>query len=207
MNNVKLAIIFYSTYGTNHQVAETAAKAARDRDAEVRLVRVAETAPEEVIKGQEAWAKQLEKMNDIPVATPADIEWANAYLFVAPTRFGGMPSQMRAFIDTLGGLWSQGMLANKAVSAMTSAQNLHGGQESTILGLYTTLMHWGTVIVAPGYTDDAIAEAGGNPYGFSTKPGPLDDKAKAAIAHQTNRLIEVAAKIAPQISETVKTAA
>ena len=196
MSNVKLAIVFYSTYGTNHQVAETAAKTARDKGAEVRLVRVAETAPEEVIKGQEAWAKQLEKMKDIPVATPDDLEWANAYLFIAPTRFGGMPSQIRAFIDTLGGLWSQGKLANKPVSAMTSAQNVHGGQEATILGLYTTFMHWGSVIVAPGYTDDAVAEAGGNPYGFSTQGGAFDDKGKAAVAHQTNRLIEFAAKLA-----------
>lgn len=206
MNNVKLAIVFYSTYGTNHQVAETAAKAARAKGADVRLVRVAETAPEEVIKGQEAWAKQLEKVKDIPVAKPDDLEWANAYLFIAPTRFGGMPSQMRAFIDTLGGLWSQGKLADKAVSAMTSAQNPHGGQEATILGLYTTLMHWGTVIVAPGYTDEAVSEAGGNPYGFSTQPGPLGDKGKAAIAHQTTRLIEVAAKLASQVGEAAEAA-
>lgn len=196
MNNVKLAIVFYSTYGTNHEVAETAAEAARATGADVRLVRVAETAPEEVIKGQEAWAKQLEKMQDIPVAKPDDLDWANAYLFIAPTRFGGMPSQMRAFIDTLGGLWSQGKLANKAVSAMTSAQNTNGGQEATILGLYTTLMHWGTVIVAPGYTDAAVSEAGGNPYGFSTNAGAFDDKGRAAVVHQTERLIDVAAKLA-----------
>ncbi|MGB5559985.1 MAG: NAD(P)H:quinone oxidoreductase [Paracoccaceae bacterium] len=207
MNNVKLAIVFYSTYGTNHAVAETAAKAARTKGAEVRLVRIAETAPENVVKGQEAWARQLDKMQDIPVATLDDMEWANAYLFVAPTRFGSMPSQLRAFIDTLGGLWSQGKLANKAVSAMTSAQNLHGGQESTLLGLYTTLMHWGTIIVTPGYTDSAVAEAGGNPYGFSTQPGALDDEAKAAIAHQTGRLIEVAAKLAGTEAKSAKEAA
>ncbi len=207
MSKVRLSIVFYSTYGTNHAVAETAAKAARAKGAEVRLVRVAETAPMEVVKTQGAWVEQLDKMQDIPVATSDDMEWANAYLFVAPTRFGAMPSQLRAFVDTLGGLWSQGKLANKAVSAMTSAQNLHGGQESTILGLYTTLMHWGTVIVAPGYTDAAVAEAGGNPYGFSTQPGALDDKAKAAIAHQTGRLIEVAAKLAASDVEGAKEAA
>jgi len=207
MSNVKLAVIFYSTYGTNHQIAETAAEAARKHGADTRLVRVAETAPEAVVKGQEAWANQLEKMQDIPVVSNDDMEWADAYLFIAPTRFGGMTSQMRAFIDTLGGLWFQGKLANKAVSAMTSAQNLHGGQESTILGLYTTLMHWGAIIVAPGFTSDAVTEAGGNPYGFSTQPGPLDDKAKAAIAHQSVRLIDVAAKLAETPVELEKDAA
>jgi len=125
------------------------------------------------------------------------MEWANAYLFSTPTRFGGAASQVRAFIDTLGGQWFKGALANKPVSAMTSAQNPHGGQEATILSLYTTFLHWGSVIVAPGYTDASIFAAGGNPYGYShTQGAEFDDKAKAAIAHQAKRLVEMAAKLA-----------
>ena len=195
--SVKLAILFYSTYGTNHAMAQIAAEAARAAGAEVRLLRVAETAPEAVVNSQDAWKAAAAKQSDIPVATPADMEWANAYLFSAPTRFGQAPSQLRAFIDTLGGVWFQGKLANKAVSAMTSAQNAHGGQEATILGLYTTFLHWGSVIVAPGYTDASIFAAGGNPYGYShTQGAELDDKAKAAIGHQAKRLAEIAAKLA-----------
>jgi NAD(P)H dehydrogenase (quinone) len=125
------------------------------------------------------------------------MEWANAYLFTGPTRFGQAASQIRSFIDTLGGVWFQGKLANKAISAMSSAQNAHGGQEATILGLYTTFLHWGSVIVAPGYTDAAVFAAGGNPYGYShTQGASLDDKARAAIAHQARRLVEVAGKLA-----------
>ncbi len=189
--SVKLAIIFYSTYGTNHAMAETAAEAARAAGAEVRLLRVAETAPDEVVQAQDAWKAQAEKMADIPVVTHADMEWADAYFFASPTRYGTVASQMRAFIDTLGGLWFEGKLANKAVTAMTSAQNTHGGQETTLLGLYTTLMHWGAILVPPGYTDPSIFEAGGNPYGYSHTAGALDDKAKAAIAHQSRRLVSV----------------
>lgn len=196
MSAVKLAIVYYSTYGTNHQMAEIAAAAARVAGAEVRVLRVTETAPAEVVAGQDAWAAQAEKSADIPVATPADMEWANAYLFSAPTRFGTVASQLRAFIDTLGGQWFTGALANKAVSAMTSAQNLHGGMESTLLGLYTTMMHWGAIIVAPGYTDPSIFAAGGNPYGTVAVAGKVTDEAKAAIEHQAKRLVEVAAKLA-----------
>lgn len=193
--SAKLAIVFYSTYGTNHQMAELAAEAGRATGAEVRLLRVAETAPQEVVAAQDAWKAQADKTADIPVATPADMDWADAYLFVAPTRFGAIPSQMRAFIDTLGGLWFEGRLADKPVSAMTSAQNAHGGQESTLLGLYTTLMHWGAVIVAPGYTDQAIFEAGGNPYGYSHTAGAeFTDAQKAAIAHQVRRLVSFVQK-------------
>ena len=202
MDNVKLTIVFYSTYGTNHQMAEVSAAAAKESGAQVRMVRVAETAPKEVVDSQDAWAKQMQIMQDLPIATTDDMEWANAYLFIAPTRFGSIPSQMRAFIDTLGGLWFQGKLANKAISAMTSAQNMHGGQESTLLGLYTSFMHWGSVIVAPGFTDPSIAEAGGNPYGYSAVAGALDDKGRAAIQHQTRRLVEVAAKLEDAVEKS-----
>ncbi len=192
----KLAIVFYSTYGTNHRMAEIAAEAARAEGAEVRLLRVAETAPAEVVAGQDAWKAQTEAVAGIPVATPEDLEWADAYLFSTPTRYGGAASQMRAFIDTLGPLWMKGGLANKAVSAMTSAQNTHGGQEATILGLYTTFMHWGAVIVAPGYTDPVLFESGGNPYGYSQTGGPVSETGTKAIAHQARRLVQMAAKIA-----------
>jgi NAD(P)H dehydrogenase (quinone) len=198
MKNVKLAIIFYSTYGTNHQMAEVAAEAARATGAQVRLLKVKETAPWDVVNGQEAWKAQVERTASIPEVTHQDMEWANAYLFSAPTRYGVAASQLRAFIDTLGPLWTQGKLSDKAVSAMSSAQNPHGGQEATILSLYTTFMHWGTILVPPGYTDQVLYAAGGNPYGTTvTATGePLSEESKAAIRHQTKRLIQVAAKLA-----------
>lgn len=193
---VKLAIIYYSTYGTNHQMASIAANAAKAEDAEVRLLKAPETAPAAVVAGQEAWQNQADKTADIPAATAADMEWANAFLFSAPTRFGVMASQMRAFIDTLGGIWNKGGLANKPVSAMSSAQNAHGGQEATILSFYTTVYHWGGIVVAPGFTDPSIFKVGGNPYGYShTQGAEFTDDVKAAISYQTRRLIEFAAKL------------
>lgn len=193
---IKLAIIYYSTYGTNHQMASIAAHAARAANAQVRLLKVPETAPADVVATQEAWQAQADKTADIPAATVDDMAWADAYLFSAPTRFGIMASQMRAFIDTLGGIWAKGGLANKAVSAMSSAQNRHGGQESTILSFYTTIFHWGGIVVTPGYTDQAIFDVGGNPYGYSHTQGEeFTDNVKAAISHQTRRLITVAEKL------------
>lgn len=192
----KLAIIYYSTYGTNYEMARIAADAARAAGAEVRLLKVKETAPAEVVESQDAWKAQADKTADIPEATVEDMEWADAYLFSAPTRFGSMASQMRAFIDTLGGVWAKGGLSNKAVSAMSSAQNTHGGQEATILSFYTTIFHWGGIVVAPGYTDQAIYKTGGNPYGYShTQGAEFTDEVKASISHQARRLVEVAAKL------------
>ncbi|WP_289042301.1 NAD(P)H:quinone oxidoreductase [uncultured Aliiroseovarius sp.] len=193
----KLAIIYYSTYGTNHQMATIAAEAAKAAGAEVRLLKAPETAPDAAVNSQDAWKAQAEKTADIPTATVEDMEWANAYLISAPTRFGIMASQMRAFIDTLGGVWGKGGLANKPVSAMTSAQNAHGGQETTLVSFYTTVMHWGGIVVAPGYTDEVIFKTGGNPYGYSHTAGQdFSDEAKTAISHQARRLVEVADKLA-----------
>ncbi|GGM50986.1 NAD(P)H dehydrogenase (quinone) [Deinococcus arenae] len=194
---VKLAIVYYSTYGTNHAMAQAAAEAARAAGAEVRVLKVPETAPQAVIDTQDAWKAQQERTADVPTATPADLEWADAYLFSTPTRFGGAASQMRAFIDTLGGLWGTGKLANKTFSAMTSAQNSNGGQETTLQTMYITAMHWGSIIVAPGYTDQAIFASGGNPYGASVTANgqPLSGEDRATIAHQAKRLVEVTAKL------------
>jgi NAD(P)H dehydrogenase (quinone) len=196
MSTPKITIIYYSTYGTNHGVAQTAAKAAEDAGAEVRLRRVAETAPAEVVAGQDAWKAAAEAQSDISEATLDDVDWADGLFFSSPTRFGTVTSQMRAFIDTLGPLWMEGKLADKAVTATTSSQNPNGGAESTLLGFYTTFMHWGAIIVPPGYTDAVKFEDGGNPYGFSTTPGALDDTGRRSVAHQATRLVAITAKMA-----------
>ena len=190
---VKLAVIYYSTYGTNHRMAEIAAEAARQAGAEVRLRKVTETAPEKVVESQEAWKKQADKTAAIDIVSNDDMTWANAYLFSSPTRYGGAASQVRAFIDTLGPLWMKGELADKCVSAMTSAQNPHGGQETTLQTLYYTFMHWGCILVPPGYTDEAFAAAGGNPYGTSVTASDkgISDAEKKAVEQQARRLVDV----------------
>ncbi|PYE85428.1 NAD(P)H-dependent oxidoreductase [Pseudoroseicyclus aestuarii] len=191
----KIAVIFYSTYGTNHGIAVEAAEAAKAAGAEVRLLKVAETAPQEVIDGQEPWKQQQERMSDIPEVTLDDMEWADGYFISVPTRFGVAASQFRVFVDTLGPLWQTGALAGKTITATTSAQNLNGGQETTIFSTYTTAMHWGAIIVAPGYADGVKFEDGGNPYGYSTTPGPLDETGKRSVAYQSKRLVETTQKL------------
>jgi len=195
MSTPKILILFYSTYGTNHTVAQTAAEAAKEAGADVRLRRFAETAPKEVVEGQDAWKAQLEKMQDIPEVSPDDMEWADGYFVSAPTRFGVVASQVRVFFDTLGGLWQKGALANKTFTATTSSNTPNGGQEMTLQSLYTTAMHWGTIIVAPGYTDGVKFEDNGNPYGFSKGAGEFEDVHRRSISFQARRLVEMTAKL------------
>ncbi|TCT23627.1 NAD(P)H dehydrogenase (quinone) [Melghiribacillus thermohalophilus] len=198
MSQVKLAVIYYSSTGTNYQMAKWAAEGAEGAGAEVKLLRVAETAPESAIAQNEAWKNHLEATKDVPVASPEDLEWADGIIFSVPTRFGNVPSQVKQFLDTTGGLWAKGKLVNKVVSAMSSAQNSHGGQEQTILSLYTTMFHWGAIIAAPGYSDPSIFAGGGNPYGTSVtvdQEGNMVEDVEAAVKHQARRTVEITKKI------------
>lgn len=195
MSNVKLAVIFYSMGGTNYQLAKWAEEGAKEAGAEVRVLKVQELAPESAIEGNEAWKATVEATKDVPVATSDDIEWADAIIFSVPTRFGVMASQMKQFLDLQGGLWAEGKTVNKVVSAMTSAQNPHGGQEATLLSLYTSMMHWGAIIATPGYTDQVLFGAGGNPYGTSVtvdQDGKMVEDVEAAVKHQAKRTVTVA---------------
>jgi NAD(P)H dehydrogenase (quinone) len=195
MANVNLAIIYYSSTGTNYKMAKWAEEAAKEIGAEVRVLKVPELAPQEAIESNPAWKAHVEATKDVPTVTHDDLEWADAIIFSVPTRFGNVPSQMKQFLDTTGGLWFQGKLANKVVSAMASATNAHGGQEQTILQLYTTMYHWGAIVVAPGYTDPSIFAAGGNPYGTSVtvdQNGNMIEDVEAAVKHQAKRTIQVA---------------
>lgn len=195
MENLKLAVIYYSMTGTNSQLAQWAAEAGKEAGAEVRLRKVHELAPEAAINANPAWKATMEAAKDIPEASSEDLDWADAIIFSVPTRFGNVASQMKQFIDLQGGMWAQGKLMNKVVSAMSSAQNPHGGQEATIKSLYTSMMHWGAIIVPPGYTDPAIFKAGGNPYGTSVtqgQDGKMVEDVKDAVLHQAKRTIEVA---------------
>ncbi|WP_076759240.1 NAD(P)H:quinone oxidoreductase [Edaphobacillus lindanitolerans] len=195
MSNVKLAVVFYSMGGTNYELAKWAEEGAKEAGAEVRVLKVQELAPQSVIEGNEAWKATVDRTKDIPVVSSEDIEWADAIIFSMPTRFGNMASQMKQFLDTQGGLWASGKTVNKVVSAMSSAQNPHGGQEATILSLYTSMMHWGAIIAAPGYTDPVLFAAGGNPYGTSVtvgQDGKMVEDVKDAVKHQAKRTVEVA---------------
>jgi NAD(P)H dehydrogenase (quinone) len=163
--------------------------------AEVQIRKVQELAPESAIEQNPAWKAHYEATKNEPVASLDDLTWADAYIFSAPTRFGNVPSQMKQFLDITGGLWFQGKLANKVVSAMSSANNPHGGQEQTILAFYTTFFHWGAIVAAPGYTDQSIFSAGGNPYGTSVtvdQDGNMKEDVEAAAKHQAKRTVQVA---------------
>jgi NAD(P)H dehydrogenase (quinone) len=204
MSKVNLAIIYYSSTGTNYKLAQWAAEGAKEVGAEVKILKVPELAPQSAIESNPAWKAHVEATKDVPTVTLDDLVWADAIIFSMPTRFGNIPSQMKQFLDTTGGLWFEGKLANKVVSAMSSASNPHGGQEQTILSLYTTMFHWGAIIAAPGYTDPSTFAAGGNPYGTSVtvdQNGNMIEDVEQAVKHQAKRTLTVAQWVKKGLNE------
>ncbi|MEV7613092.1 NAD(P)H:quinone oxidoreductase [Streptomyces sp. NPDC089799] len=192
-----VAVIYYSSTGNVHRLAQAAAESAEKAGAEVRLRRVAELAPESVVAGTPAWAEHAAATADIAEASLADLEWADVILFGTPTRFGLPAAQLKQFIDTTGGLWFQGKLVNKVVSSFVSTSTAHGGQESTVLALNNTFYHWGAIIVPPGFADTVQFEPeNGNPYGASSisgnNPANVAEANLSAVEYQARRAVEIA---------------
>ena len=197
----KLAVIYYSATGHGTEMAKRVATAAEDAGAEVRVRHVAETRDPASFAENPAWTANYQATKDLPAATGDDIVWADAVIFGSPTRFGSVASQLREFLDSLGGLWSQGKLADKVYAGFTSSNTTHGGQETTLLTLYVTLMHFGGIIVPPGYTD-ALKFVDGNPYGASLiadhdNISEFDDATNNALDHLARRVVTIADRLSP----------
>jgi NAD(P)H dehydrogenase (quinone) len=131
--------------------------------------------------------------------TADDAVWADAIILGSPTRFGAVASELKAYIDSLGGLWAQGKLADKVYAAFTSSNTVHGGQETTLLSLYITLMHFGGIIVPPGYTDPCKF-VDGNPYGVSLVSThdnitEFDEPTENALEHLARRVVATADRL------------
>lgn len=195
---VKVSIIYYSSTGNVHALADAAADAAEKAGAEVRVRRAPELAPEEAIRSNDAWLKNVADTQHIPQATPADVVESDVVLFGTPTRYGNIAAQLKQFIDTLGPNWQRGELADKVYAGFTSTATAHGGQETTLLALYNTIYHFGGIIVPPGYTDPSKF-VDGNPYGVSHVSGqgdqPVGDVELTAIDHMVRRAIGVAQQL------------
>ena len=194
-----ITIVYYSSTGHTWQIARAVEEGARAGGAQTRLRKVHELAGAEAIAAKPAWKEHLDATRDVPAPTLDDMAWADGYVFGTPTRFGLPAAQLKQFIDTLGPLWAQGQLQDKAAAAFTGAGNLHGGQESTLLALHNVFYHWGSIIVPVGYTDKLLYAAGGNPYGVSFTDGRgkgLPDEKLAAARYQGQRIARFAGLLA-----------
>ncbi len=197
MSSTNVLIAFYSRSGVTEALAKGVAEGAAKEGAEVRLRRVREFVGPEVMAQAPGWKESAEAMNArYPAPTADDAAWADAIVLGTPTRFGNASAELKAYIDSLGGLWFQGKLNGKAGAVFGSTSTIHGGNETTLVSLYIPLAHLGLIIVPTGYADPSVFKAG-TPYGASSvsvneaRPPNEDD---LAVARWEGRRVTLVAK-------------
>ncbi|MCG6117536.1 MAG: NAD(P)H:quinone oxidoreductase [Aquimonas sp.] len=193
-----LLILYYSRGGS---VAQLARQIARGVDevpgAQARLRTVPPVASVTTV------AAPPEPEDGAPYVDRSDLADCAGLILGSPTRFGNMAAPLKFFLDSLGAEWASGTLAGKPAAVFTSTASMHGGQESTLLGMHLPLLHHGMLICGIPFTEPALSHttSGGTPYGAShwagadNQPQPSDDERQLARA-LGRRMARVAIKLA-----------
>lgn len=197
----KVLVLYYSTYGHTERMAQAAAEGARTvANTEVTIKRVPELMPREIAEKAGAKLDQAAL-----IADPLELANYDAIMIGTPTRYGRMSGQMANFLDQTGSLWAQGKLDGKVGSAFTSTATQHGGQETTLFSIITTMLHLGMIVVGLPYSAagqmrlDEIT--GGSPYGATTIAGGKGERLPSAnelelMRFQGRHVAEIAARLA-----------
>lgn len=163
----KIAIVYYSMYGHVRGLAQGVKKGIEAAGSEAQLFQVSETLPEEVLSKMGAPPK-----SDDPIATAAKLAEYDGVIFGASARYGGLPAQLHAFLDSTGSLWQSGSLVGKPGAIFFSTANQAGGQESVAISAVKFFTHQGMVFVPLGYRDSNLFNNsevhGGSPWGSGT---------------------------------------
>jgi NAD(P)H dehydrogenase (quinone) len=167
----RVLVLYYSSWGH----IETMAGAVAEGAASVEGVEAVVKRVPELVPAETASAFYYKTEQAAPIADPNELADYDAIIIGTPTRFGNMAAQMRNFLDQTGGLWAKGALIGKLGGAFVSTASQHGGQETTLTSIHTTLLHHGMIIVGLPYSfagNTIMTEiSGGTPYGASTLAG------------------------------------
>ena len=157
----EILVLYYSRHGAT---AELARQVARGVDGVTGCRARLRTVPPHGATGAVATPA-----DGAALATHEDLRECAGLVLGSPVRFGNMAAPLMAFFDGTSSLWLTGVLAGKPAGAFTSGSTLHGGQETTPLGMLLPLLHHGMLIVGLPFTEAALSETsgGGTPYGAS----------------------------------------
>ncbi|KAK4494932.1 hypothetical protein PRZ48_014288 [Zasmidium cellare] len=167
----KIAIVYYSTYGHLATLARAEAAGITTAGGTADLYQLPETLPPDILTKMSAPPKDT----TIPTLTSgAQLEAYDGFLLGVPTRYGSMPAQWKTFWDSMGGEWQKGAFWGKYAGVFVGSGSQGGGQEVTVMGMLSTLVHHGALFVPLGYktvfgTLTDLSEArGGSPWGAGT---------------------------------------
>ena len=164
----RILVLYYSSYGHIARMAEAVAAGVTDEGHEAAILRIPETAPEDIVRN---FGFTVHPDHD-ELPEPDELAEYDGIVIGAPTRFGRMPSQMAAFWDRAGNHWFTGALVGKVGACFTSTAAQHGGQETTLFSMITQMLHFGMTVVGLDYgfsAQNGVDEVkGGSPYGATT---------------------------------------
>ncbi len=121
---MKALIVYYSMYGQIRRMAEALKEGAGSvSGADVRICRIAETLPEEVLVKMGASEAQKAQAR-VPVCTMEDLVSADAIIFGTATRFGNMCGQKRLDEITGGSPYGASTIAGGDGKRMPSEDEL-----------------------------------------------------------------------------------
>ncbi len=194
-----ILVLYYSRHGTT---AELARQVARGVDAVPGAKARLRTVPPLAATGGPAVSPAVPQ-EGAPYASHEDLRECAGLLLGSPVRFGNMAAPLMAFFDGTSSLWLTGVLAGKPAGAFTSGSTMHGGQETTPLGMLLPLMHHGMLLVGLPFTEPALSTTtgGGTPYGASrvvpngTRTALADEERQLAQA-LGRRVAEIALRLA-----------
>jgi len=191
-------VLYYSRYGATAEMAEWVSQGVNSVigiEARVRTVPA-------VSPNSEASEPRVPNAGP-PYATLEDLQSCAGLALGSPTRFGNMAAPLKYFLDSTGGMWQSGGLANKPAGCFTSTASMHGGQETTLVSMMFPLIHHGMIIVGVPYTQTELiaTNTGGTPYGPSHLAGPESKNAISADEKTIciafgKRLAEITMKLA-----------
>jgi NAD(P)H dehydrogenase (quinone) len=193
----EVLIIYYSRFGATAEMARTIARGVESVDGVTARVR---TVPS-VSPNTEATEAEVPEEGP-PYAELADLHECDGIIIGSPTRFGSMASPMKSFLERTGAEWLAGTMVGKPAAAFTSTATLHGGQESTLLGMLLPLLHHGCLLVGLPYTESALerTRTGGTPYGASHTAGadsdrPISDDERELCVALGKRVAEITSRL------------
>ncbi len=151
-------VVYYSRSGNTKEMAEIIAKAMNEA-------------------GLKTECKSVEKVK------ADDLPGCDAIVVGSPTYYGQMASPIKKLIDDLVG--RHGGLNGKVGGAFTSAANIGGGNETTIMGIIGAMLIAGMIVQ-------------GDPQGDHYGPvsiGKPDDRVKKQCARRGQRIAELTLKL------------
>jgi NAD(P)H dehydrogenase (quinone) len=191
-----------TTFLGDYDLSESIKTGVESTGATCDIFQVPETLSDEALTELHAPPK-----GDYPVIGAKQMAEYDGIMFGLSCRFGSIPTQMKAFMDSCGSLWRTGALVGKAAGTFCSAGALGGGQETVNLTAIPFFAHLGMVFVPLGFgfvepkvfSFDEIHGASAYGSGTYCKPDgsrfPSDLEKDIAVSHGKH-FATIAAKLA-----------